>query len=232
MKSKVNPKVFKGLFIYGMVLFFTIALIITIFFTPIFNFNSATVQYKISSQFIKVDEVKATVEQYDGKPITMINYGELNKKLEQLKGVFKANTSIKFPNSITVDIVPSTAVATALLGDKIILVDANGKVFGYVKVDNKTYDNLPKIELGDSAEINKNLVELFSFSSDLGQDIQYAKVIGGKNYQVTLKGFTVNLGKYSDLNNKISIVKRILDNNEFRGKNIIDVSNPASPLLQ
>jgi cell division protein FtsQ len=204
-----------------------------VFFSPIFALDANAISITGTSKYFKIEQIENEANKWIGTPLPRLNVDKFTQSLESINGVLSAVVARNWPRGVHITIIGSTPIAYREIDQQYLLYDANANLLG---TSQELIEGLTKIEIGStqSTPIIQAVINLRNVLDDFY--LERLEYIGAEtNVTVTLyltEGYQVFLGDDSQLDKKLAIARKILEQTAQKSQKIVDVSSPISPVLR
>lgn len=210
----------KKYILFGLSLFFFGVLVIL--FSPMFNVQKLIVS---GNKFVSFENVSDTINFSVGQNIFLFNRSSAKKNLLKNYFVKDAKINIHLPNTLSVEIDERTPCCyIKYLNDSFLLIDQNAFIIEVAKSCNKNFPiatglDFDSFSLGKTLEINndKALAYVIQLSNllqknEIGESI-VVDISDVNDIHLYVRNIDVLIGDNENLEQKISLLKSILDSN-------------------
>ncbi|RCW62061.1 MULTISPECIES: cell division protein FtsQ/DivIB [Halanaerobium] len=220
-----------------LILFFILLTFISFLFSPFFDVRDFVFHSRTE---IDKNELRTNINKFYGKNLLFLNEEELKKSLLKHNLISSVRIEKSFPSTVHVVIEERTAIAWLKNNEHKLIFSADGIILGEKKLDKELsvpqFENFPYYFSGNKIKFPHYTDDMIKVLNDL--ESNYLKKIKKVDFRDDIyrlylrKGGGVNLGRNNKLEEKFAILNSILENNQDKEIDYINLQVTKHPVIK
>ena len=209
-----------------------IALVLVLFFSPLFATRTIDVQGATLTDPQKVEEA---LSGFQGVPMTRISKQDVKDSVGDVPQVKSVDVAFQPPHTISVRLHERVGVAAVEDGSSVVLVDSEGKPLSSVPAERRP--DVPLVAGGTKVLSTPQFQAISEVLATLPADVlarlESASAPSGSTVELSMKdGPTVVWGDARDSDVKAQVVATLMNSEAASRSAVVDVSAPLHPVVK